>query len=217
MDVIIKSNDPSHPSITVPVSMTVTAVPVEMTMLTAEVLNEDVLISWQTATESNNKGFKIERRKSDKNDPWNEIGFINGRGTTTEKTNYSFTDKKISSGKYKYRLKQIDLDGTFTYSKVIELEVNNPSEFSLMQNYPNPFNPKTMIGYSLPVKAKVEIRIYSSLGEYLFTIIDETKEAGFFTYEFDASRLTSGTYIYQMIANDGNRVYSDTKKMIFMK
>lgn len=217
MDLIIKTNDPNHQTISVPITMTISNVPVELTSFKANAVGNEVHLSWETATETNNKGFKIERRKTGEKEIWSEISFVNGRGTSTETNSYFYTDKKIASGKYEYRIKQIDLDGTSSYSKTIEVEVNNPQEFVLGQNYPNPFNPRTTISYSLPVKAKVEIRIYSSLGEYMMTLVDETKESGYYTIDFDASSLTSGTYIYQMIANDGTKNYTDTKKMILMK
>lgn len=102
-------------------------------------MGTDVELRWTTATETNNKGFDIERMIS--SDVFEVVGFVPGFGTTTEPKTYSYTDSKLSSGKYSYRLKQIDYDGSFSYSNVLETEVITPSTFSLEQNYPNPFNP----------------------------------------------------------------------------
>ncbi|MBK6914493.1 MAG: hypothetical protein IPH11_12910 [Ignavibacteriales bacterium] len=129
-------------------------VPVELTSFTATAERNSVSLNWQTVTETNNSGFKIERKQvgspqsSVSNQDWNQIAFIPGFGTTTEPKSYSFVDENLSAGKYQYRLKQIDFDGTFEYSNTVEVEINSPTEFSLGQNYPNPFNPTTKIKYT---------------------------------------------------------------------
>ena len=120
-------------------------VPVELISFTAEVDGNVVTLFWQTATETNNSGFEIERQVGNKQSAacnWDKVGFVEGKGTTTEIQSYSFTDKP-EPGTYKYRLKQIDFDGTFAYSPEVEAEVKAPNVFSLEQNYPNPFNPST--------------------------------------------------------------------------
>jgi len=88
-----------------------------------------------------------------------------------------------------------------------------PSEFALMQNYPNPFNPTTTINYNLPAQAMVEVSIYNALGEKVAMLVNEIKEAGRHTVEFNASEYSSGIYFYQIKAND----YLSVKKMILMK
>jgi hypothetical protein len=88
-----------------------------------------------------------------------------------------------------------------------------PTEFALMQNYPNPFNPTTTINYALPTQAMVEISIYNALGERVAMLVNEIKEAGRHTVEFNASGYSSGIYFYQIKAND----YVSVKKMILMK
>ncbi|MEJ5263674.1 MAG: hypothetical protein WHT45_13400, partial [Ignavibacterium sp.] len=128
-------------------------IPVELTSFTANVIDNNVQLIWTTATELNNKGFEIQRSvilSGARNFSWEAAGFINGNGTSTESHNYSFVDKNVASGKYAYRLKQIDFDGSFEYSDIVEVEIINPEEFVLEQNYPNPFNPKTIISFSVP-------------------------------------------------------------------
>ena len=127
-----------------------------------------MLIKWQTATETNNSGFELERSQesgvsSKKN--WNNITFVEGNGTTTEVNEYIYRDKIEKPGSYYYRLKQIDFDGTTTYGPEIEVDVTGPTEFTLMQNYPNPFNPATTIRFTLPVKTDILIAVYNSIGE----------------------------------------------------
>lgn len=127
----------------------------------------------------------------------------------------TITAIKISftgGSKFKYRLKQIDNDGAFEYSDVVEVEVV-PVEYELSQNYPNPFNPNTTIRFSLPKATQLQIIIYDILGEQIETIAQGDYEAGYHKILFDASILPSGTYIYRLESND----FVKTKKMILIK
>ncbi|BDQ02358.1 choice-of-anchor D domain-containing protein [Ignavibacterium sp.] len=197
-------------------------IPVEMTTFYATVNGNDVNLIWSTATETNNKGFEIQRTsiEEDKNSNWKTIGFVNGVGTTTQSQNYSYVDRNISSGKYLYRLKQIDLDGSYKYSNEIEVIIGLPDRFVLEQNYPNPFNPVTKIKFSLPADvkgqiSKVELKIYDVLGKEVATLINENKEAGNYEIEFDANKygITSGVYFYQLKYGE----LSSVKKLVLLK
>jgi V8-like Glu-specific endopeptidase len=185
-------------------------VPVELTSFFANVNDFNITLNWSTATETNNSGFEVQRSESGE---YETITFINGNGTTTEPQAYSFTDEKVSVGSYTYRLKQIDFDGTFEYSNVIEVDVGAPSNFVLEQNYPNPFNPSTTIKFALPIKAEVQISVYNMLGEKVAEVFNGSLEEGYHEVVFDATSLTSGTYFYRLEAND----FVDVKKMIILK
>ncbi|MBE0570664.1 MAG: T9SS type A sorting domain-containing protein [Ignavibacteriaceae bacterium] len=204
-------------------------VPVELISFTAEVDGNVVTLFWQTATETNNSGFEIERAPS-KSTPkgetsgWQRIGFVEGKGTTTEIQSYSFTDKP-EPGKYKYRLKQIDFGGTFAYSPEVEAEVKAPNVFSLERNYPNPFNPSTKIKYSIPDVALrqaqsailVTLKVYDILGNEVATLVNGEQTAGAYEVEFLTSsgirQLVSGIYFYQLKAGS----FIETKKMMLLK
>lgn len=183
--------------------------PVELLTFTANVSGNSVILNWSTASELNNRGFEIERKKLD----WESIGFVEGRGTTTEQRDYSFVDENLSSGKYQYRLKQLDFDGSYIYSSSIEVDVNTPEKFSLEQNYPNPFNSSSVIKYSIPKSSQVSLKIFNTLSEEIETLINEEKPAGIYELTWNASTLPSGVYFYQLNAGD----FVETKKMILLK
>jgi hypothetical protein len=197
-----------------------TFIPVELTTFTAEESDREILVSWTTATEMNNRGFDIERNM---NGEWEKIGSKDGKGTTTEATYYSFIDKfryESFVGTITYRLKQMDFDGTYSYLPEVEVTVDfTPKEYALYQNYPNPFNPITTIKYSLPFESNIRIAVYNILGEMLDVLVDETKQVGFHNYNWNASNLASGIYIYTIEARSvaGDKNYSSVKKMILMK
>ena len=190
--------------------------PVELSSFTALVNQNVVNLKWQTATEVNNYGFEIQRKVGSIESgvgSWEKVGFVKGNGNSNSPKDYNFTDKNLTGGpKFSYRLKQLDNDGTFTYSDKVEVEVT-PKQFTLYQNYPNPFNPSTNIKFDLPEAVKVKINIYNILGENVATLLNETMEAGFHQITFNGSALSSGTYIYRIEA--GNFV--QTKKMLLMK
>ncbi|MDY0082339.1 MAG: T9SS type A sorting domain-containing protein [Ignavibacteriaceae bacterium] len=206
-----------------------TTIPVELFSFTASVLENKVELNWSTATETNNSGFEILKKKSgdrSQESEWENIGFVPGHGTTIETQHYSFTDNHVNPGKYQYRLKQIDFDGTFEYSKTIEVEVNSPTKFYLEQNYPNPFNPSTKIKYSIPSVTLrqaqsdnwVTLKVYDVLGNEVATLVNEYKPAGTYEVNFNSNsdegqNLSSGIYFYQLKAGD----FVQSKKMMYLK
>ena len=197
-------------------------VPVELVSFDASVNQGLVTLKWQTATETNNNGFEVER-KSGKS--WNKIAFVKGNGTSSELNNYSYTDKSAGSVDVAtYRLKQVDFDGSAHYSKAVEVVLNTaPKEFSLSQNYPNPFNPNTVIKYSVPFESNVKIVIYNLTGEVVKTLVNATEAAGTHEANFNTNasglHLSSGIYFYSMeaVSIDGSQNFRQTKKMILMK
>jgi len=191
-------------------------IPVELISFSGKAIGSNIHLNWITATELNNYGFTVEKRQTSdvKRDKiWDEIGFVPGYGTTTEKQVYSFIDESAPSGKYQFRLKQIDYDGTFEYSNIVEVVVGIPSEFSVEQNYPNPFNPTTKINFVIPKSSFVNLKVYDVHGNKIATLISEQKTAGEYEIEFDGSELTSGVYFYQLKTGS----YIETKKMVLLR
>ena len=192
--------------------------PVELQSLTANVNNKTVSLQWTTATETNNYGFEVERTASPILTPsgggsWTRIGFVEGSGTTNAPKSYSFVDNS-ANGKISYRLKQIDRDGNFEYSQEIEVSADFvPKEFALEQNYPNPFNPTTAIGYQLSAFGFTTLKIYDAIGREVATLVNEVKEAGTYSVQFDGSRLSSGVYFCRMSA----AAFTSVTKMTILK
>lgn len=185
--------------------------PVELTSFTANNINGNVELQWKTATEKNNNGFDVERKSA--NSEFVKIGFVKGNGTTTDLSIYSFTDKNVKEN-YSYRLKQIDFDGTFTYSNIVNASGSTlPTTFTLAQNFPNPFNPSTSISYSLPKAGVVTLAIFNTLGQKVKEVVNGFQEVGNYTASINASDLSSGNYIYNISLNG----QSINKKMLLLK
>ena len=191
--------------------------PVEMTAFNSSVNKNNVTLKWTTATETNNKGFDIERKAANGN--WVKAGNLQGSNTKTTPTNYTFEDKKLNAGKYNYRLKQVDVNGNYRYFNLnTVVEVGVPKSYSLSQNYPNPFNPVTKIDFELPFDSKVKMVLYDILGREVKVLVpNELKQAGFYSLEINALNLASGTYFYRMVANSQNKDFVFTKKMVVVK
>ena len=186
------------------------SIPVEILSLDARVVDKTVELQWSTASETNNSGFNIERSNGSE---FQDLGFVAGHGTTTETQDYNFLDDNVNTGKYSYRLKQIDFDGTYEYSNTIEVEIVTPDKFELSLNYPNPFNPSTKISWQSPVRSWQTLTVYDVLGNEIATLVNEEKPAGSYEVNFNASRLSSGIYFYKLQAGS----FVETKKMILLK
>lgn len=187
-------------------------VPVELTSFTANVNNlSQVVLNWETASEINNQGFEIERRTE--TSEFRTIGFVEGYGTTTEPRSYVYTDVTADMGVNYYRLKQVDYNGTYAYSDVVEIEVTAPLTFDLAQNYPNPFNPSTSIKYSVPESGNIRLSVFNIVGEEVAVLAEGFTQAGIYEVTFDASNLSTGVYLYKL--QSANSV--QTKKMMLLK
>jgi photosystem II stability/assembly factor-like uncharacterized protein len=196
-------------------------IPVELVSFTAETGVNIVTLNWSTATETNNQGFEIERKL--KNQEWVNIGFVNGKGTTTEIQNYSYNDDYSLlpyEGTVLYRLKQIDFNGTYEYSEQLAVNLTFiPAEYYISQNYPNPFNPSTTIKYSLPVESQVRINIYNALGEVIESLVSKIQDFGNYEVSWNAQNYSSGIYYYSFEVNsvDGSKFHREMKKIVYLK
>jgi len=189
-------------------------IPVELNNFAANLSESIVNLYWQTASELNNLGFEVERcALSAEGQAWDKIGFVNGKGTTTQTSDYNFNDEPISSGLYSYRLKQIDFDGSYKYSDEVDVNFIFANDFRISQNYPNPFNPSTTIEYQIPQASFVTIKVYDVLGKEIVTLVNEEKPAGIHEVNFEPKDLTSGLYLYKISAGG----FEQTRKMLLLK
>ncbi|MDP3149145.1 MAG: T9SS type A sorting domain-containing protein [Ignavibacteria bacterium] len=199
----------------------------EMKYLTYHLIDSDVILNWETKIEINNYGFEVERSQNSmitklqdwksngsQNPNWVKVGFVDGNGSSNLMNDYSFVDKSVPSGRYYYRLKQIDDDRKYRFSKQVEVVINKlPAYFLLVQNYPNPFNPITTIEFAIPSANIVQVKVFNILGMEVATLLNELKQAGKHRVEFDAGNLASGIYFYKVVSGDN----LETKKMILLK
>ncbi len=201
---------------TIASNITYHIIPIELNSFTGSLEKGIVSLKWSTASELNNQRFEIERKTFTNNSGsgWILIGYRNGKGTSTELNNYTFEDNigNVYAEKFRYRLKQIDYGGNYTYSQVIEVQ-NLPISFSLSQNYPNPFNPSTIIKYSVPQNGNIELEVFNILGQRVAELVNKEVKAGNYEVRFDASDLASGIYLYRIKAGD----YIQARKMILLK
>lgn len=188
--------------------------PVQLSSFTSSTNERDVILNWITNSENNNLGFDIERKPYNTLNDWTKIGFIKGNNTSGSTSNYLFKDTKLNSGKYNYRLKQLDYNGNYEYHYLSAIvEITLPLSFHLSQNYPNPFNPTTNIDFALPVDTKVSIILYDITGKQIKSILNQILNPGYHTICLNVSDLSTGIYFYRMVT--GN--FIQTKKLMIMK
>ncbi|MBX7046209.1 MAG: T9SS type A sorting domain-containing protein [Ignavibacteria bacterium] len=187
-------------------------VPVELQNFSSSVNNNNITLNWSTSQEQNNRGFDIERNSFGKG--WEKIGFVQGTGTTNSIKNYSYNDNGLQTGTYQYRLKQIDYNGNFKYYDLQnEVIIGAPNKFLLEQNYPNPFNPNTIINYQLAASGFVSLKVYDITGKEIAVLVNEAKQAGYYSVSFDGKNLSSGVYFYKLTAGS----FTTEKKMVLVK
>lgn len=195
--------------------------PVELTTFSATNVNGKTVLNWKTATEVNSASFVIERAAKNSTDlRWNTIGEVKASGNSNSERSYSFRDVNVAPGRYAYRMRMVDNDGTYNYSKIVEQDVNLPRGFMVSQNYPNPFNPTSKIDFELPADANVQLDIFAISGEKVASVINGNYLAGFHSANVNTQSLGlgSGVYFYRVIAVivTGEK-FINTKKMVVLK
>ena len=195
--------------------------PVELASFSASVSDNNVELNWETSTETNNRGFEVERKL--KNQDWATIGFVSGNGTSSEQNAYRFMDDSMNrnyQGRVLYRLKQIDFDGTYEYSNQVAADFDFiPDQVTLAQNYPNPFNPATTIKYSIPVESNVTLSVFNSLGERVSELVNSVQTSGNYQVTWNAKDFASGIYFYRLEVADlqNHSLFNDSRKIVLVK
>jgi hypothetical protein len=201
-----------------------TPLPVELALFRAEQNNSQVRLYWETASELKNYGFDVERRSESGETgrlgtrEWRKIVFVEGHGTSSAPHQYVYNDDNPGPGTYSYRLKQIDLDGSFCYSKEVEITINSrETAFTLHQNYPNPFNPSTSIEFSTPTSGHATLNMYNLLGQRIATIFRGDVASGTHSVEWSPTNLASGVYVYRLEVDNGVNHFTATRRLILMR
>jgi len=115
---------------------------------------------------------------------------------------------------------QIDFNSNYEFFNLTSpetVDIGKPSKADVSQNYPNPSNPKSKIDFQIPFDSKVSIKVYDIIGREVVSVLNENKEAGYYTAEFDETNLSSGVYFYRIIADGQGQTFTSTKKMILVK
>jgi surface protein len=197
--------------------------PVEMTSFEARLDDETVQLTWRTASETNNAGFEVQRRRgpsgeeesdapSEETDTWANVGYVEGYGTSSQPQQYQFRDvgRPYDAEILTYRLKQIDTNGAFEYSSEVEITLSVPDQIVLNAPFPNPTQGRSTIRYALPKSAEVQIVVYNVLGQRVVTLVDERKEAGRHEKTFVPQGLPSGTYYVRFTSEEDARTQKIT-------
>jgi len=173
-------------------------VPVELTSFEATTSGRDVTLAWETASETNNAGFEVEMRAIP-SETWSAVGFVEGHGTTTEAQTYTYAVRDLTPGRYAFRLRQVDYDGAFEYSQMVEATIGVPGSHFLTQAYPNPFNPQATFTLALAQAQRVTIALYDVLGREVMRLHDGPLAADqTHAFTIDGATLPSGLYVYRV-------------------
>lgn len=167
--------------------------PVELIAFEALLDDQSVSLVWETASETNNAGFDVEQLLRGE---YQKVAFVQGFGTTNEPQSYSFRVEQLPVGEHSFRLKQIDFDGTVSYSDPVSVSILAPSGLALSEAYPNPFNPRTNIELTVAQTQHVKVQAYNTQGQEVGLLYDGLLEANAaHMIAFDASNLPSGFYL----------------------
>ncbi|MBW7888159.1 MAG: T9SS type A sorting domain-containing protein [Bacteroidetes bacterium] len=190
--------------------------PVQLATFSLLTSGSKVELKWETYTEIINRGFEVQRLcETTSSSEWITVGFVNGKGMSSLPQKYSFTDLLPEGGKYLYRLKQLNSNGSFTYSEILETKAGvMPKVLKIFPNYPNPFNPSTTIEFTVSQDGETSLIVYNSLGQVVQELFHGVVSAGYLQRTtFNASRLPSGIYFVHLKSQN----QSSVSKILFLK
>lgn len=176
--------------------------PVELAGFEATVDDGTVRLTWQTASETGNARFEVQRRADAKrgDGAWTAVGSVEGSGTTTEAQRYQFADEDLpyEANQLDYRLRQIDLDGSTQFSKTVTVE-RSVGEVELLGTYPNPVQSRVTVRYAVPERQEVTIQFHDILGRKVRTLV-RSEKTGRHKHRVDVENLASGVYFLRLQA-----------------
>jgi hypothetical protein len=178
-------------------SVDCSTLPVSLISFSATPGSSSVTLRWSTSSEINNLGFEVQR-SIDGSGGWTTLSFVNGAGNSTSIQKYSYVDENLIARRYYYRLKQVDIDKRYEYSPIVSAVLDGDTQFALDQNYPNPFRTETVIRFTLPQRAKVNLSLFDMNGRLVRVLLNESKESGTHAVTFNSGILTRGLYYYKL-------------------
>jgi hypothetical protein len=169
------------------------ALPVTLASFTAKMQNQAAVLRWTTAAESHNQGFEIQRRVNTQ--AFERIGFVNaqGEGTSARNQDYTFTDTQMQAGANYYRLKQLDTDGTYTYSRIVSLDHQSGDETNL---YPMPVADVLHVNYNSLENEDLQVTLLSQSGTVQYSKAFKVTK-GTNTLRLDFASMKTGGYLIQ--------------------
>ena len=192
--------------------------PVELVAFDAVVNRGEVVLRWETASELNNAGFELQHKPGARDPyeaaPWQAMSFVKGAGTDNAPRKYQHTLEGLQPGNHRFRLKQIDFDGAFEYSQVVEVVLSASGKQTMSSVYPNPFNPEAKFYLTLPRQEEVNIEVYNALGQRVTQLFKGVLEANqVHSFDFEASGLPGGLYLI----NATGQTFSTTQRAMYLK
>lgn len=182
--------------------------PVDFVDFTGQAVNGNVNLNWSTAIELNNDHFEIER--STDSNSWIQVGLVKGVGNSSDLQQYHFVDPGPKPGIYYYRLKQVDFDGRYKYSKTIQVRLASGDAFELFQNIPNPVSGTAVINYYVPRAANLRISLFDNTGRMIRNLAQGQHNRGSYRVLVDKGRLPAGVYYYRLDSENSQLI----KKMV---
>lgn len=169
--------------------------------------NNDVTVKWQTLTESNTSHFVVEKSTNGKD--WEAIGTVAAAGNSLFKKEYSLNDTKPAADNY-YRIQQVDIDGTFTYSNVVTIKVN--ATVIKASTYPNPFTNGVQVDIKAETNQSVIIKLYDLNGKVVKQLNAELRKGSNSVAVNDLKNIPAGMYLLDITSHEGQNIYK-TKLM----
>ena len=179
--------------------------PVELTSFTARVDGPDAVLKWKTASETNNSGFEVQHRPPDAS-VFSEIEFVEGAGTSTEPRSYRVRVEDLASGPHRFRLRQVDTDGTSHTTDPVRVRLTPEQKLALQPAAPNPVRQSTRLAFTVKENGPVTVALYDVLGQRVRTLYDRSAQVGReHEVEVSARGLSSGPYFVRLRAPSGTK------------
>ena len=179
--------------------------PVELVGFEAVRNGAAVVLSWTTASETNNAGFAVEARPAAAG-AFRELAFVAGRGTTAERQTYTYEPDGLAPGRYAFRLRQVDTDGAVRYSAEVEADVEAARVLALGRPAPNPARGAATLAFTVAHAGRATLTVHDALGRRVATLFDDDATPGTpYRATLDAGSVAAGAYFVTLRSGDGVR------------